>query len=53
MFMQLESASPSDLLQGKGVPDVNTRMFVRKLTRELKIPSLALVDADPHGEPYT
>lgn len=35
--------------QGKGYPDVTTRRFVRKLWDDLKLPPLALVDADPHG----
>lgn len=36
-------------IQGKGFPDVNTRMMVRCLWSTLQIPILALVDADPHG----
>ncbi|KAF7668081.1 hypothetical protein LDENG_00033770 [Lucifuga dentata] len=35
--------------QGKGVPDVNSRLMVRKLWDTLHIPVFALVDADPHG----
>lgn len=35
--------------QGKGVPDVNSRLMVRKLWDTLRIPIFALVDADPHG----
>lgn len=35
--------------QGKGVPDVNSRLMVRKLWDTLHIPTFALVDADPHG----
>lgn len=35
--------------QGKGVPDVNSRLMVRKLWDTLHIPIFALVDADPHG----
>uniref|UniRef100_A0A8C9X847 DNA topoisomerase (ATP-hydrolyzing) n=1 Tax=Sander lucioperca TaxID=283035 RepID=A0A8C9X847_SANLU len=34
---------------GKGVPDVNSRLMVRKLWDTLHIPIFALVDADPHG----
>ncbi|XP_030589981.1 meiotic recombination protein SPO11 isoform X2 [Archocentrus centrarchus] len=34
---------------GKGVPDVNSRLMVKKLWDELHIPIFALVDADPHG----
>lgn len=39
------------VLQGKGVPDVNSRLMVRKLWDVLHIPIFALVDADPHGTP--
>lgn len=35
--------------QGKGVPDVNSRLMVRKLWDTLHIPIFALVDADPYG----
>nr|XP_046253383.1 meiotic recombination protein SPO11 isoform X2 [Scatophagus argus] len=34
---------------GKGFPDVNSRLMVRKLWDTLHIPILTLVDADPHG----
>uniref|UniRef100_V9KQR1 DNA topoisomerase (ATP-hydrolyzing) n=2 Tax=Callorhinchus milii TaxID=7868 RepID=V9KQR1_CALMI len=34
---------------GKGVPDLNTRLMVRKLWDTLHIPVFALVDADPYG----
>jgi len=37
------------VIQGKGFPDVNTRMMIRCLWSTLQIPILALVDADPHG----
>ncbi|KAG7257038.1 hypothetical protein CRUP_014865 [Coryphaenoides rupestris] len=33
---------------GKGFPDVNSRLMVRKLWDTLHIPIFALVDADPH-----
>ena len=36
--------------QGKGFPDVNTRLMVRKLWDTLQIPIFGLVDADPHGK---
>ena len=36
-------------VQGKGVPDVNTRMLLRRLWETLQLPTLVLVDADPHG----
>ncbi|XP_029291975.1 meiotic recombination protein SPO11 isoform X2 [Cottoperca gobio] len=41
--------SPCIMITGKGVPDVNSRLMVRKLWDTLHIPILALVDADPHG----
>lgn len=31
------------------MPDVNSRLMVRKLWDALHIPIFALVDADPHG----
>lgn len=40
---------PCIILTGKGFPDINTRLMVRKLWDALHIPTLALVDADPHG----
>jgi hypothetical protein len=36
-------------LQGKGFPDVATRLLVQLLWKSLGVPVLALVDADPHG----
>ncbi|XP_054465040.1 meiotic recombination protein SPO11 [Anoplopoma fimbria] len=41
--------SPCILITGKGVPDVNSRLMVRKLWDALHVPVFALVDADPHG----
>uniref|UniRef100_A0A673CFF4 DNA topoisomerase (ATP-hydrolyzing) n=1 Tax=Sphaeramia orbicularis TaxID=375764 RepID=A0A673CFF4_9TELE len=41
--------SPCIIITGKGVPDVNSRLMVRKLWDTLHIPIFALVDADPHG----
>ncbi|KAM4738261.1 meiotic recombination protein SPO11 [Anableps anableps] len=41
--------SPCILITGKGVPDVNSRLMVRKLWDTLHIPIFALVDPDPHG----
>ncbi|CAN9515381.1 unnamed protein product [Ophioblennius macclurei] len=41
--------SPCIIITGKGVPDVNSRLMVRKLWDSLHIPTFALVDADPHG----
>ncbi|XP_076840543.1 meiotic recombination protein SPO11 isoform X2 [Brachyhypopomus gauderio] len=40
---------PCIIMTGKGVPDVNSRLMVRKLWDTLHIPVFALVDADPHG----
>ncbi|XP_072270330.1 meiotic recombination protein SPO11 isoform X3 [Pyxicephalus adspersus] len=34
---------------GKGIPDLNTRLFVRKLWDTFQIPIFTLVDGDPHG----
>ncbi|KAM6977615.1 meiotic recombination protein SPO11 [Aplochiton taeniatus] len=41
--------SPCILITGKGIPDVNSRLMVRKLWDTLHIPIFALVDADPYG----
>ncbi|GAB0094444.1 meiotic recombination protein SPO11 [Sergentomyia squamirostris] len=40
---------PFILVTGKGCPDTGTRVFLKKIWRELKIPIYALVDADPAG----
>ncbi|XP_078490434.1 meiotic recombination protein SPO11 [Ciona intestinalis] len=40
---------PCVLVTGKGVPDVNTRILIRKIWNELEIPVFGLMDADPHG----
>ncbi|XP_078092173.1 meiotic recombination protein SPO11 [Mustelus asterias] len=40
---------PCIIVTGKGVPDLNTRLMVRKLWDVLHIPVFALMDADPHG----
>ncbi|XP_058265053.1 meiotic recombination protein SPO11 [Hemibagrus wyckioides] len=40
---------PCIIITGKGVPDVNSRLMVKKLWDTLHIPVFALVDADPHG----
>lgn len=37
------------LLTGRGYPDISTRAFLNFLWSRLKIPILALTDADPHG----
>jgi meiotic recombination protein SPO11 len=36
-------------LQAKGQPDVATRLFLKKMKSELRIPVLGLVDSDPYG----
>ncbi|XP_055508706.1 meiotic recombination protein SPO11 [Leucoraja erinacea] len=41
--------SPCIIITGKGVPDLSTRLMVRKLWDTLLIPIFALMDADPHG----
>mmetsp|Transcript_7060 Transcript_7060/g.12666 ORF Transcript_7060/g.12666 Transcript_7060/m.12666 type:complete len:479 (-) Transcript_7060:215-1651(-) len=40
---------PCIVITAKGQPDVATRMFLSRLTAELKIPVLGLVDSDPYG----
>ncbi|XP_071525266.1 meiotic recombination protein SPO11 [Panulirus ornatus] len=40
---------PAILVTGKGYPDVSTRQLVHRLWRELRVPVLALTDADPYG----
>ncbi|KAB0407440.1 hypothetical protein E2I00_012454, partial [Balaenoptera physalus] len=41
--------SPCIMVTGKGVPDLNTRLLVKKLWDTFHIPIFTLVDADPHG----
>ncbi|KAK7878666.1 hypothetical protein WMY93_030502 [Mugilogobius chulae] len=41
--------APCIMITGKGVPDVNSRLMVRKLWDTLHAPIFALVDADPYG----
>ncbi|XP_077191798.1 meiotic recombination protein SPO11 isoform X1 [Paroedura picta] len=41
--------SPSIMITGKGVPDINTRLLVKKLWDSCHVPIFALMDADPHG----
>ncbi|XP_078508107.1 meiotic recombination protein SPO11 isoform X6 [Lissotriton helveticus] len=40
--------SPCIIITGKGVPDLNTRLLIRKLWDTFHIPIFTLVDADPH-----
>lgn len=41
---------PCIVITAKGQPDVATRLFLKKLKTELKLPVLGLVDSDPYGE---
>ncbi|XP_004636065.1 meiotic recombination protein SPO11 isoform X1 [Octodon degus] len=41
--------SPCIMVTGKGTPDLNTRLLVKKLWDLFHIPVFTLVDADPHG----
>ncbi|XP_017670672.1 PREDICTED: meiotic recombination protein SPO11 [Lepidothrix coronata] len=41
--------SPCIMVTGRGVPDLNTRLLVRKLWDSFQIPVFSLMDADPHG----
>ncbi|XP_029470806.1 meiotic recombination protein SPO11 isoform X2 [Rhinatrema bivittatum] len=41
--------SPCIMITGKGIPDLNTRLLVRKLWDTFHIPIFTLVDADPYG----
>lgn len=45
----LEKLKPIIMVTGKGFPDLNTRLLVKRLWESLEIPVLALVDADPYG----
>jgi len=40
---------PCIVITAKGQPDVASRMFLSRITSELQIPVLALVDSDPYG----
>ncbi|GAQ77576.1 Topoisomerase 6 subunit A homolog 3 [Klebsormidium nitens] len=40
---------PCVIITAKGQPDVATRLFLKKMKSELKIPVLGLVDSDPYG----
>lgn len=40
---------PSVIITAKGQPDMATRMFLKKIDDELKIPILAIMDADVYG----
>ncbi len=40
---------PCIILTAKGAADIATRMFLRKLYKELSLPVFSLVDSDPYG----
>lgn len=40
---------PCIVITAKGQPDVASRMFLSRITKELKIPVFGLVDSDPYG----
>ncbi|KAK1320213.1 DNA topoisomerase 6 subunit A [Acorus calamus] len=40
---------PCIIVTAKGQPDVATRLFLKKMKMELRLPVLALVDSDPYG----
>ncbi|MFW9950791.1 MAG: hypothetical protein ACFFKA_11790 [Candidatus Thorarchaeota archaeon] len=40
---------PCVILTAKGAADIATRMFLRKLSKELNLPVFTLVDSDPYG----
>ncbi|KAL3281821.1 hypothetical protein HHI36_005021 [Cryptolaemus montrouzieri] len=40
---------PFIMITGKGFPDLNTQLFLRKLWIVMSIPVFILTDADPHG----
>lgn len=48
---QVSTATMPDSVcfQGKGIPDLNTRLLVKKLWDTFHLPVFTLVDADPHG----
>ncbi|NXJ63093.1 SPO11 protein, partial [Rostratula benghalensis] len=41
--------SPCIMITGRGIPDLNTRLLVRKLWDTFQLPIFTLMDADPHG----
>ncbi|NXR92389.1 SPO11 protein, partial [Hypocryptadius cinnamomeus] len=44
-----KKVSPCIMITGRGIPDLNTRLLVRKLWDSFQIPIFTLMDADPHG----
>ncbi|KAK3911253.1 Meiotic recombination protein SPO11 [Frankliniella fusca] len=45
----LDRLGPCIVVTGKGYPDVSTRALLSRLEAELRLPMLAVMDADPHG----
>ncbi|XP_037033919.1 uncharacterized protein LOC119072743 isoform X2 [Bradysia coprophila] len=45
----LDRLGPCILITGKGYPDINTRVILKKIWDDCKCPIYALVDADPYG----
>ncbi|XP_013403528.1 meiotic recombination protein SPO11-like [Lingula anatina] len=43
------SLAPCIMMTGKGFPDLNTRLMVRKLWDTFHLPTFVFVDGDPHG----
>ena len=44
-----KDASKTILITGKGYPDINTRMLLKKISTDTNLPIYIIVDADPHG----
>jgi meiotic recombination protein SPO11 len=40
---------PCIILTGKGAADMATRMFLKRINKELNLPTFALMDSDPYG----
>ncbi|GAH13513.1 unnamed protein product, partial [marine sediment metagenome] len=40
---------PCIILTAKGAADIATRMFLRRISKELQLPVFTLVDSDPYG----
>ncbi len=40
---------PSIIITAKGAADIATRMFLKRLNKELQLPVFSLVDSDPYG----
>ncbi len=40
---------PCIIITAKGAADIATRMFLRRITKELRLPCFTLVDSDPYG----